>query len=218
MGHIEPPSSWGHRIILAATDYFSKWVEAVPLHEGDNFINFLERHIVYRFGIPHRVTSDNRKTFKSGKLYRFVDKYKIKWSNSAGYYPQADVTIEAFNKTLGKILKKTVTRHRRNWHDRLRESLSAYRVTVCTPRCKQHLIPLCLGVRRSCPWRSSYPLYRWLSTKRLHKMSKYSCDTRSLTPSRRSTSMRCRTWSSITKTWCEPMTSSSGGACSEKAS
>ncbi|KAM0833194.1 hypothetical protein ACQ4PT_064416 [Festuca glaucescens] len=41
--------------------------------------------------------------------------------------------IEAFNKTLGKILKKTVTRHRRDWHDRLFESLWAYRVTVRTP-------------------------------------------------------------------------------------
>jgi hypothetical protein len=34
---------------------------------------------------------------------------------------------------LGKILKKTVTRHRRDWHDRLFESLWAYRVTVRTP-------------------------------------------------------------------------------------
>jgi hypothetical protein len=31
IGPIDPPSSRGHRFILAATDYFSKWVEVVPL-------------------------------------------------------------------------------------------------------------------------------------------------------------------------------------------
>jgi chorismate-pyruvate lyase len=40
--------------------------------------------------------------------------------------------VEAFNKTLGKILKKTDTKNRRDWHDRLFEALWAYRVTVHT--------------------------------------------------------------------------------------
>ena len=41
--------------------------------------------------------------------------------------------IEAFNKTLGQILKKIAHKHRRDWHDRLYEALWAYRVTVRTP-------------------------------------------------------------------------------------
>jgi ribonuclease HI len=55
---IDPPSSRGPRFILVAMDYFSKWAEAVPLWEvkSDNVINFLERNIIYRFGIPHRIT------------------------------------------------------------------------------------------------------------------------------------------------------------------
>ncbi|KAK1665874.1 hypothetical protein QYE76_054033 [Lolium multiflorum] len=135
IGPIDPPSSRGHRFILVATDYFSKWAEAVPLREvkSDNIINFLERNIIYRFGIPHRITSDNAKAFKSKKMYRLMAKYKIKWNYSTGYYPQANGAIEAFNKTLDKILKKTVKRHRRDWHDRLFESLWAYHVTVRTP-------------------------------------------------------------------------------------
>jgi len=135
IGPIDPPSSGGHRFILAATDYFSKWAEAVSLREvkSDNVINFLERQIIYRFGIPHRITSDNGKAFRSNKMYRFIEKYKIKWNYSTGYYPQANGAIEAFNKTLGKMLKKTVHRYRRDWHDRLLEALWAYRVTVRTP-------------------------------------------------------------------------------------
>ena len=135
IGPIDPPSSGGHRFILAATDYFSKWAKAVSLREvkSDNVINFLERQIIYRFGIPHRITSDNGKAFRSNKMYRFIEKYKIKWNYSTGYYPQANGAIEAFNKTLGKMLKKTVHRYQRDWHDRLLEALWAYRVTVRTP-------------------------------------------------------------------------------------
>jgi hypothetical protein len=135
IGPIDPPSSRGHRFILAITDYFSKWAEAVSLREvkTDNVISFLERHIIYRFGVPHRITSDNGKAFKSHKMQRFIAKYKIRWNYSTGYYPQANGMIEAFNKTLGKILKKVVNRHRRDWHDRLFEALWAYRVTVRTP-------------------------------------------------------------------------------------
>src|SRR4051812_23473705 len=116
-------------------DYFSKWVEVVPLREvkSDDVINFLERNIIYRFGIPHRITSDNAKAFKSNKMHRFMEKYKIKWNYATGYYPQANGAIEAFNKTLGKILKKTVAKHKRDWHDRLFESLWVYHVTVRTP-------------------------------------------------------------------------------------
>jgi hypothetical protein len=135
VGPFEPPSSRGHKFILAATDYFSRWAEAVPLREvkSDNVINFLERNIIYRFGVPHRITSDNAKAFKSHKMVKFMAKYKIRWNYSTGYYPQANGLIEAFNKTLGQILKKTVHKHHRDWHDRLYEALWAYRVTVRTP-------------------------------------------------------------------------------------
>ena len=135
IGMIEPPSQQGHRFILAATDYFSRWAEAIPLREvkSDNVINFLERHIIYRFGIPRRIMSDNGKAFTSTKIARFANKYKIEWNCSTSYYPQANGLAEAFNKMLGGILKKTVTKHKRDWHDRLFEALWAYRVIVRTP-------------------------------------------------------------------------------------
>jgi len=54
IGQIYPPSSKGHKYILVATDYFTKWVEAIPLKKvtSANMIDFVKEHIVYRFGIP----------------------------------------------------------------------------------------------------------------------------------------------------------------------
>jgi transposase InsO family protein len=66
-------------------------------------------------------------------MQRFIAKYNITWNYSTGYYPQANGLTEAFNKTLGKILKKTVTKNRRDWHDRIFEALWVYRVTMRTP-------------------------------------------------------------------------------------
>ncbi|KAL0293160.1 UNVERIFIED_CONTAM: hypothetical protein Sradi_6953500 [Sesamum radiatum] len=44
----------GHLYILAATDYFSKWAEAVPLKEvkKENVADFIRINIIYRYGVP----------------------------------------------------------------------------------------------------------------------------------------------------------------------
>jgi len=54
IGPIRPPTFKGHRFILAITDYFSKWVEVVPLKEvkTPNVIKFIKHHMLYCFGVP----------------------------------------------------------------------------------------------------------------------------------------------------------------------
>jgi hypothetical protein len=53
IGQINPPSSKGHKFVLLATDYFTKWVEAIPLKKvtSENMVEFVKEHIIYRFGI-----------------------------------------------------------------------------------------------------------------------------------------------------------------------
>nr|XP_025640464.1 uncharacterized protein LOC112735106 [Arachis hypogaea] len=60
IGLIHPPSSKQHNFILVAIDYFTKWVEAVPSVEvGQNeIIDFVEEHIIHRFGIPQTLSTD----------------------------------------------------------------------------------------------------------------------------------------------------------------
>ncbi|XP_021833842.1 uncharacterized protein LOC110773621 [Prunus avium] len=53
IGTIHPPSD-GYIWILTATEYFTKWVEAIPLRKatGATIANFICEYIVCRFGIP----------------------------------------------------------------------------------------------------------------------------------------------------------------------
>jgi hypothetical protein len=60
IGQINPPSSKGHKFVLLATDYFTNWVEAIPLKKvtSENMVEFVKEHIIYRFGIPQTITTD----------------------------------------------------------------------------------------------------------------------------------------------------------------
>ncbi|PKU63440.1 hypothetical protein MA16_Dca026010 [Dendrobium catenatum] len=131
IGLIDPPSSARHHFILAATNYFSKWAEADPFKEvtSEHVINFFTYNIVYKFGVPHRVISDNGTAFKSTKIYKFVERHKIDWRYSSIYNPRANGLAEAFNKMMVKLLKKILTKNKIDWHTKMVEALWAYRTT-----------------------------------------------------------------------------------------
>jgi len=48
-------------------------------------------------------------------------------------YLAANDLVEAFNKTIEKLLKKFVSKSQRDWDDKLDECLWAYRMMVRTP-------------------------------------------------------------------------------------
>lgn len=125
----------GHKFILAATDYFSKWAEVVALKEvkAENVEDFIRTNLICRFGVPAQIISDNGTSFKNYKIGRMCDKFKIKHHFSTGYNPAANGQAEAFNKVLCKLLKKVVSQNKRHWHEKLLESLWAYRTTTRTP-------------------------------------------------------------------------------------
>ena len=60
IGQIFLLSSKGHKFILVATDYFTKWVEAIPLKmvTSKSMVDFVKEHIVYHFRIPQTITTD----------------------------------------------------------------------------------------------------------------------------------------------------------------
>jgi hypothetical protein len=65
-GEIHPGSSKGHRFILVAMDYFTKWTN-VPLRNMAHWevISFVNEHIIYRFGVPQTITTNQGPSFMS---------------------------------------------------------------------------------------------------------------------------------------------------------
>jgi hypothetical protein len=122
---IYPSSSKGHRFVLVAIDYFTKWTEAIPLKNMTHkeVIEFITEHIIHRFGIPQTLTTDHGTSFTLGQLREFADSYKINFLNSSPYYAQANDQTKSSNKTLIKLIKKKIEENPRRWHKILSEAL-----------------------------------------------------------------------------------------------
>ena len=110
IGQIFPPSSKGHKFIFVATDYFTKWVEAIPLKTvtSKNIVDFIKEHIVYHFGIPQTITTDQGTMFTSEEFRDFAASMGIKLLNSSPYYAQANGQAEASNQIMIKLIKKKI--------------------------------------------------------------------------------------------------------------
>jgi len=121
VGPISSPLSKGHRFILAITDYFSKWAEVIPLRElkTSDIIKFIKHHVVYRFSVPLRIVHNNGPQFVSQAFQRFCNKLRIQSMSSTTYYPAANGLAEAFNKTIGKLLKKFISKSQHDWDNKL---------------------------------------------------------------------------------------------------
>ena len=113
-----------------ATDYFTKWVEAIPLKNvtSKEMIEFVRGHIIYRFGIPQTITTDQGTMFTLDELEEFATRMGIKLLNSSLYYTQANGQAEASNKGVIKVIKRKVDEYPRKWHTVLNEALWAYRM------------------------------------------------------------------------------------------
>jgi hypothetical protein len=142
---INPPSSKGHQFILAIIDYFTKWVEVVPMKSvtSKDVINFIKEHVIHRFGIPQTITTDEGLVFISDEFKKFTADMGIKLIRSSLYYAQANGQAEAYNQSLIKLIKRKIDEHPRRWHEVLSEALWAYRVS-------------CHGATRTSPYHRVY--------------------------------------------------------------
>ena len=86
---INPSSSSQHRWIVTTTNYFSKWVEAIPVKQATNtvIIEFLVNNILSIFGCPKKLVTDNAKAFSSAKMIKFCVDYNIILAHSTTFYP-----------------------------------------------------------------------------------------------------------------------------------
>jgi hypothetical protein len=131
IGEIHPESPKGQQFILVATDYFTRWTKAVPLRNMtyQEVISFVHEHIIYQFGIPQTLTTDQGPSFLSHQFGEFAESMKIKLLNSSPYYTQANGQAEASNKVLIKIIKKWIKDNPRRWHEKLSEALWVHRTS-----------------------------------------------------------------------------------------
>ena len=133
-GLIAPLSSKGHKWIITATNYFTKWVKAVPLvtATGVQVSKFILYHIMCRFGIPATIFTDHGGNFENLNMEELYTSLHIHHHFSSPYFPQGNDQAKTTNKTLLKILKKVVNDSSHDWHLQINPTLLAYRTSFHT--------------------------------------------------------------------------------------
>ena len=61
---------------------------------------FIQTNIIYIYGVPHEIISDNGQHFK-GEIEKLLQRFNIQHHKSSPYRPQANGPVEATNKNIG---------------------------------------------------------------------------------------------------------------------
>jgi transposase InsO family protein len=134
IGEFKENSHNGYRWIFTATDYFTRWMEAVRIKKETEEVvmNFLEEDIITRFSVPAKITTDKAKAFSSMALNKIIFKYGIVLSHSSNYCPQGNGLAESSNKNIMNIMKKIVGEKKKSWDSKIKYALWEYRTTTKT--------------------------------------------------------------------------------------
>ncbi|CAN6712994.1 unnamed protein product [Malus baccata var. baccata] len=130
-GYFWPDMEKDCKSYARATDYFTKWVEASAVKSiiSAAVKNFIKTKILHRYGVPETIVMDHGPSFISKEVEEFASKYKIKMIQSSPYYPQSNGQAEASNKILVNIIKRMVIDSLEKWHEKLGNTLWAYRTS-----------------------------------------------------------------------------------------
>jgi transposase InsO family protein len=93
--------------MLVAVDKFTKWVEAAPVTTQDSTaaINFIKL-IVFRFGVPHSIITDNGMNFTSKEFKSYCESMGIKLKFASVAHPKTNGQVEKANDLICNGIKK----------------------------------------------------------------------------------------------------------------
>jgi hypothetical protein len=88
----------GHTHLLVAVDKFTKWIEAKPITKCDRKIatKFI-RELIYRYGFPHNIITDNCNNFVKGALIEFWREPNIRLDVASDAHPESNDQAERAN-------------------------------------------------------------------------------------------------------------------------
>ena len=89
--------------LLVAIDKFTKWVEVMPIsnNEAITVVKFLKK-IIYRFGYPHSIITDNGTNMSLGETEIFCAENGIRLDLASVAHPQANGQVERANQEIGR--------------------------------------------------------------------------------------------------------------------
>ena len=107
-----------HTLAIPTKDQKSKTVARVLVNEW-----FL------KLGIPHRIHSDQGRSFENKIIDELCTMYGVRKSRTTPYHPQGNGQCERFNRTLHNLLRCLEDSQKRKWPEHIREMCFVYNST-----------------------------------------------------------------------------------------
>lgn len=159
VGPIQPQGkNIGAWYIITMTEYLTQWVEAQPVKDctGMATMKFLFKYVLMWFGCPNILMSDHGMHFLNKMINVLTEEFQVYHHKSTPYHPQANGTVEAFNKVLENALTKVCNPQWSDWNLRIPAVLWAYR-TTCRKLTRQIPFRLVYGVEAVMPMEYNVP-------------------------------------------------------------
>ncbi|KAK0577868.1 hypothetical protein LWI29_001453 [Acer saccharum] len=148
-----PTTTGGAKHAIVAVDYFTKWVEANHWYIIEaNTISFVKKNILYRFGIPNTIITDNGTQFDGRKFKELCDKYGINNYYASPAHPQTNGQTEAVNKIIKHNLKAKLAAKKGSWADKLPQCSGRIEPQRGVQQVRPH-IPWHMELKLSFPWK-----------------------------------------------------------------
>jgi hypothetical protein len=125
-----PRTKEGNKYICVATEYLTKWPEAIAMKEAtaEKVVEFIYKKIICRYGCPKIILTDRGTHFRNQLVEGLCEKFSIKHKLSSPYHPQTNGLVERFNRTLCEMLAKVIEEENQ-WDEYIDPALFAYRTT-----------------------------------------------------------------------------------------
>jgi transposase InsO family protein len=140
----------GYTHLLVAIDKFSKWVEVRPITNlrVEQVVTFFT-DIVYLFGVPNSIITDNGSQFTGRKFLEFCDKFHIRVDWAAVAHPQTNGQVERASGMILQGLKPRIfdrlNKSGRKWLQELSAVVWSLRTT---PKQSHRVHPILPGLQR----------------------------------------------------------------------
>ena len=125
------PSHSGFKYIIAARDDLTGWIEGKALKNktAQDWISFIEKNIIFRYGPPEVIVSDNGE-MNSHIAFEFCARHGIQLKLTSDYHPQSNSLVERGHKPVVDALMKFCKKDPKKWPRFLDSVLWADRITV----------------------------------------------------------------------------------------
>ncbi|GJU11947.1 reverse transcriptase domain-containing protein [Tanacetum coccineum] len=120
------------KFLIVAMDYFKKWIEAkvVATISGGQVKKFVWDNIVWRFGLPREIVSNNGKQFHDNPFKDWCEKLNITHRFTSVKHPQSNGLVERANRSLGEGIKSSLGKGNKNWIEEIPHVLWAHRTMI----------------------------------------------------------------------------------------